>query len=470
LKKHPLKGSAPELRSRALRRSRRLPNLATTPARLDEVLVTSRLRSRRRRPNLEDENAALRKLAQVMAETPERLVDTLLNIALELCEAGSAGLTVMETLSSGDEVFRWTNMVGAMSPYVGRVSPKEETASYITVERNSPQLFLYPARYFAYAKKIEPAVVEALVLPVRMNSEKPCVIWIVTHVPNVHFDAEDVRIMTALADFTSSGLGLLRARDRQRESRLTPQDELAPEPKKEDADQPSGRAEMETEILARTMQLQRLLASEAARQDEERRNLSHALHDSALQYGSSVALAFAVAKTETEVAKKEARITAAFEMAERCASEIREISYVLYPPLLDELGLSAAISVYLEGFVSRSGITVELDAPEEMGRFSMAAELLLFRIVHQGLSNVRKHSGSTSARIEIAREARNVCLMIRDEGRGIPEETLREFNTGKHSFKSGLLAMRERIWVLNGQFDIWSSDQGTTVMVTLPLD
>ncbi len=404
-----------------------------------------------------------------MAETPERLVDALLNIAVELCEAGSAGLTVMETLPSGDEVFRWTNMVGAMSPYLGRVTPKEESASYITVERNCPQLFLDPGRHFPYAKKINPAVVEALVLPVRMGDDKQCVIWIVTHVRNVHFDAEDVRIMTALADFTSSALRLLRARDKQQEARLTPQEELAPDPQKADAAQPSGRAEMEAEILARTVQLQRLLASEAARQDEERRNLSHALHDSALQYGSSVALAFAVAKTEAEAAKKEARIEAAFELAERCTSEIREISYVLYPPLLDELGLSAAISVYLEGFVSQSGITVELDAPEDLGRFSMAVEVLLFRIVQQGLSNVRKHSGCTSASVEIAREARNVCLTIRDEGRGIREEILRDFNTGKHSFKSGLLAMRERVWILNGQFDIWSSDGGTTILVTLPL-
>jgi signal transduction histidine kinase len=62
-----------------------------------------------------------------------------------------------------------------------------------------------------------------------------------------------------------------------------------------------------------------------------------------------------------------------------------------------------------------------------------------------------------------------VSVMVRDEGRGIPAEILREFNTGKHSFKSGILAMRERIWVLNGQFDIWSSDSGTTILVTLPL-
>jgi signal transduction histidine kinase len=454
-----------------LRRPRRRPaNLASnTPARLDEVLVTSKLRSRRRRPNPEIENVALRKLARVMAETPERLVDTLLNIALELCDAGSAGLTVMETLSSGDEVFRWTNMVGAMSPYLGRVTPKEQSASYITIERNCPQLFLYPGRYFPYAKKIQPTVVEALVLPVRMGNEKHRVIWIVTHVPNVHFDAEDVRIMTALADFTSSGLRLLSSRDQPQEARLTPEDEVAPDPKKADAVQPSARAEMEAEILARTVKLQRLLASETARQDDERRHLSHALHDSALQYGSAVALAFAVAKTEVETAKKEARISAACGLAERCTSEIRAISYLLYPPLLDELGISAAISVYLEDFVKQSGVRVDLDVPEDLGRLPMAIEVLLFRIVQQGLSNVRRHSGSTTARVEVTREARRVSVMVGDEGRGIPEEILREFNTGKDRFKSGLLGMRERVWVLNGQFDIWSSDGGTTVLVTLPL-
>lgn len=223
---------ASELGARLLRRSRRPPNLASKiPARLDEVLVTSKLRSRRRRPNLEDENAALRRLARVMAETPERLVDTLPDIALELCEAGSAGLSVLETLPSGDEVFRWTNLVGALSPFVGGVTSKEESASCTTTERNSPQLFLYPARYFRYAKKLEPAVVEALVLPVRMGHKDRCVIWIVSHLPSVHFDAEDVRIMTALADFTSSGLRLLRSRDQNTPGRLTSSDEPGVAPK-----------------------------------------------------------------------------------------------------------------------------------------------------------------------------------------------------------------------------------------------
>jgi signal transduction histidine kinase len=193
------------------------------------------------------------------------------------------------------------------------------------------------------------------------------------------------------------------------------------------------------------------------------------LHDSALQYGSAVALAFAVAKTEVETAKKEARISAACGLAERCTSEIRAISYLLYPPLLDELGISAAISVYLEDFVKQSGVRVDLDVPEDLGRLPMAIEVLLFRIVQQGLSNVRRHSGSTTARVEVTREARRVSVMVGDEGRGIPEEILREFNTGKDRFKSGLLGMRERVWVLNGQFDIWSSDGGTTVLVTLPL-
>lgn len=72
---------------------------------------------------------ALRKLARVMAETPERLVDTLLNIALELCEAGSVGLSVLETLPTGDEVFHWTNLVGAMSRFAGGITPKEQNAS-----------------------------------------------------------------------------------------------------------------------------------------------------------------------------------------------------------------------------------------------------------------------------------------------------------------------------------------------------
>jgi signal transduction histidine kinase len=469
VKKRPFEASLHGLRGGSLRRPRRPPDIdGNTPARLDEVLVTSRLRSRRRRPSPENENVALRKLAQVMAETPEMLVDALLNIALELCDAGSAGLSVLETLPGGEEVFRWTNLVGAMSQHVGGVTPKEQSASYLTTVRNCPQLFVYPARHFGYAKKLEPAVAEGLVLPVRMGHEKPCAIWIVTHLPNVHFDAEDVRIMTALADFTSSGLRLVRSRDERGQAPLKSQDGVAPAPRTIPSLQRT-QLEMESEILARTAQLQRLLTSETARQDEERRTLSHSLHDSALQYGSAVTLAFAVAKKESDPADREAKIVAALELAERCASEIRTVSYLLYPPLLDELGLSAAISIYLEDFVNQSGIRVDLDAPEDLGRFPMAIEVLLFRIVQQGLSNVRKHSGSTSARVEVTREARGVSVMVRDAGIGISAEVLRDFNTGKHSFKNGLRGIRERVWVLSGQFDIWSNEGGTTILVTIPL-
>ena len=108
---------------------------------------------------------------------------------------------------------------------------------------------------------------EALVLPVRMGDNEHCVIRIVSHVSEVHFDAEDVHIMTALADFTSSALRLLRAQDPQSQGPLKPEEETASDEKTVPFPR-STRAEMETEILARTAQLQRLLASETTRQDE----------------------------------------------------------------------------------------------------------------------------------------------------------------------------------------------------------
>jgi signal transduction histidine kinase len=120
---------------------------------------------------------------------------------------------------------------------------------------------------------------------------------------------------------------------------------------------------------------------EMARQDEERGGLSRALDDSALQYGSAVPVAFSLARTEVDPVKREAKISAAFELAERCTSEIRTVSYSLYPPLLDELGLNAAISIYLEDFIKRSEMKIEFEASDDLGRFSMAAERALFRVV-----------------------------------------------------------------------------------------
>ena len=133
------------------RHRRCLVKVQLSPATLNDVLITHKLRTRRRRKaNLYQENEALRALARTMASEPEKLIDSLLETALELCCAGSAGLSLSETLPDGKRVFRWVNLAGQFKPYVGGTTPADFSPCGVTVEREAPQLFAYPEHYFQY--------------------------------------------------------------------------------------------------------------------------------------------------------------------------------------------------------------------------------------------------------------------------------------------------------------------------------
>jgi signal transduction histidine kinase len=156
-------------------------------------------------------------------------------------------------------------------------------------------------------------------------------------------------------------------------------------------------------------------------------------------------------------------------LAEKSTRDVRTLSYLLHPPLLDEVGLASALSWYVKGFSQRSGIHVDLTVPTEYRRLPAEVERALFRIVQESLNNVHRHSASASARIELAVDKDTVHLEVRDEGRGIPSETLRKFHTGSAGLGVGVAGMRERIRQLGGHLDIESSGRGATVRAILPL-
>lgn len=450
----------------SLRRPQRLSALPSDQAaELSDVLITSKLLSRRRRPNSEAENVALRSLARVMAEKPHQLIDTLLNVAVQLCEADTAGLSVLDTR---EQVFRWTNLAGSLSKYIGGTTPRDFSPCGVTMDCKSPQLFLYPARRFQYFKNIEPVIAEALVAPVWLENEMPATIWIVSHNPRVHFDSEDVRIMTALADFAASALRVARSLDQEKRDRLASNREVAAHEKTEEAlhEVQSG---LEADLLARSVQLQHLSARLIAHQDDERRRLARELHDSAGQYLAAILMNLAMAQSSAEPSEKQSKLAEAKNMANLCLAEIRTISYLLHPPLLDEMGLRSAICAYVEGFSERSAIQVELQIPETLRRLPGAVETALFRVVQQSLSNIHRHSGSASATVVIGLDAENVDVRICDQGRGIPSQTLEAFNIGKALLGVGVAGMRERIRDMGGRFVVESNQNGTTIRVSLPV-
>jgi signal transduction histidine kinase len=235
--------------------------------------------------------------------------------------------------------------------------------------------------------------------------------------------------------------------------------------------------ELEERIRERTALLQvtneslRDLSAQLLRvRDEEQRKLARHLHDSTGQ--TLTALTMNLARLEREALKLSASVAkSAAEsaaLAREVSDSVRTVSYLLHPPLLDEAGLKSALSWYAEGFEQRSGIKVHLEIPSNFERQSSELETAVFRIVQECLTNIHRHSESSTADIRMCQFAGGLALEVKDTGRGIPAETLLKISSvGLPGV--GLRGMRERITALGGAFEILSEGKGTTVKVAIPL-
>ncbi|GFE70883.1 GAF domain-containing sensor histidine kinase [Chroococcus sp. FPU101] len=185
------------------------------PVTLNDVIITDELLKRSHRfANLEAENQAMHILIRQMVNQPEIMLQSLVKMALELCSAGTAGVSLIEVLPTGIKVFRWVALAGALEQYEGDTTPIDFSPCGVCLERNSPQLYSYPERYFTYFQVARPVIVEGLVLPLIANHQSLGTLWILSHDEQQRFDSEDVRVMTSLADFTATTL-LLNQRQTQ---------------------------------------------------------------------------------------------------------------------------------------------------------------------------------------------------------------------------------------------------------------
>ena len=217
----------------------------------------------------------------------------------------------------------------------------------------------------------------------------------------------------------------------------------------------------EAELSGRLLQLQ----------DEERRRIARELHDGAGQLLAALSMNIAaISAEESRLSPGVARyVEESRSVIDQAVSEIRTISYLLHPPLLDEVGLISALYEYVNGFGERSNIRVSLDLPGNLERLPRDVELSIFRIVQECLTNVHRHSGSATASVQLSHKPGEIQLQISDEGRGINREIQDKFREGKSS-GVGLRGMRERIRQLGGRMQIQSSGNGTSIVVVLPLD
>ena len=226
--------------------------------------------------------------------------------------------------------------------------------------------------------------------------------------------------------------------------------------------------ELESKVQARTLQLRELSARLLEAQDEERRRIARDLHDSAGQMIAALSLSLAII---TQHSGGNIELAQAAEQCEELvrglSKEIRTLSYLLHPPLLDEAGLSGAVAVYVQGVVERSGLKIDLNVREDFGRLPEDLETAIFRIVQEALTNIHRHSGSKTAQIQLDRQGDRIALTIEDQGVGMPAEKLAEIQAQGSGV--GIAGMRERVRHLHGEMTIQSDHNGTKVSVNLPV-
>ncbi|HWO28341.1 MAG TPA: sensor histidine kinase [Candidatus Acidoferrum sp.] len=201
-------------------------------------------------------------------------------------------------------------------------------------------------------------------------------------------------------------------------------------------------------------------------QDDERRRLARELHDTTAQ---DIALLIMnldrVANDEPLSPRARARLAECAAQARQSLQEIRALSYMLPPPLLDELEILSAVRVFVEGFCERSGLKVDLDLPERSIRMPKDLETTIFRVVQEGLTNVHKHSRSPTAKVQVKFEGLRIAVLVEDQGLGMSEGSVSQ--PGKVGV--GIGGMRERVKQRRGQLTLNSRPSGTLLEVCLPL-
>lgn len=230
------------------------------------------------------------------------------------------------------------------------------------------------------------------------------------------------------------------------------------------------RVEERTRELVEAQGLLRELSSSLlSLRDEERRRLARELHDSTGQILTALQMNLAVTlqgNGNFDPHEKSNRLVEAMHLADEAIREVRTLSYLLHPPMLDEAGLLLALEWYVQGLSERSEIEVDLDLPPALDRLPRDLELAIFRIVQEALTNVHRHSGSNLAKVRIALEGERIEITIEDAGKGLAKEMLQ---VGFARSGVGIRGMQERARQFGGQVHLSNANPGTRVHVTLPI-
>jgi signal transduction histidine kinase len=215
-------------------------------------------------------------------------------------------------------------------------------------------------------------------------------------------------------------------------------------------------------------ELRRLSSSLMATQDEERRRIARELHDGLGQELSAAKMMMdGILRPDLSAEWKEKAVTDSCATIDRAIKQVRSMSHLLHPPLLDEVGLSSALEQYLDGFTKRSGIETSIEVPSQhFPRFKPELETAIFRIVQEALTNVFRHSGARNARVGLLKSENHIVVTVQDDGKGVAEHII-EFRPG--SIGIGIGGMRQRVKEFGGEVRLRNSNPGTLVEVMIPI-
>ena len=226
---------------------------------------------------------------------------------------------------------------------------------------------------------------------------------------------------------------------------------------------------LESMVEQRTRSVRQLSLRLLTVQDEEHRSISRELHDSVGQHLAGIKMSVDRLRQLESPDKQTEMLSQLSESLDKCMSETRTISHLLHPPLIDELGFQAAAKWYIEAFSERSGIKATIELSNDTQRLPRLVELPLFRILQASLSNVHRHAHSSSVDVRFVINAGEAKLEVKDYGKGISPELLRQFNRSGGGAGIGLAGMRERLRELGGRLEVESDTNGTLIRAVVPV-
>ena len=347
----------------------------------------------------------------------------------------------------------------ALARIFGYASPQE------FLSQNAHSLYFSPEeRAAAVAALKEKKVLTNLELRLRRKDGTP--VWVLLNSALVEGAGESPVIATTALDITD------RKRAEEALQKAHDELELQVEQRTEQLSKVVDALRAEIGEREQAQNSLRLLSARLLKlQDEERRRIARELHDSTGQKAAALAIDLSVVATEAEALGPRTRraLAESSNLAEQIVREVRTLSYLLHPPMLDEVGLGSAIRWYADGVAQRGGLVIDLQVPDKLRRMPAEVETALFRIVQESLTNTLLHSGSKRAQVHITQDNGTVMLEVMDDGRGIPVELLNHPEAILERLGVGIAGMRERMKQLGGNLEIQSGSRGTLVRAVVPV-